>query len=494
MAVSTPMTPGRIFISYRRDETDFPASWLYERLVAHFGPDQVFKDVDSIELGDDFAEVIADAVGACDVLLVLIGAQWLAITDEAGRRRLENSDDFVRLEVEAALQRKVRIIPILVGTARMPHADQLPASLGKLVHRQALELDPNRFEADTRRLVRVVEKTLAEEEARREAEALREAEETRLTTVQTIAASLRADGPAEVDAAEAALRQLASDESERVAQAAQAVLHVWEVEQGRRQSEAKQRTVQANEERQRQERPEEAPRPVPPPAKFVARVPPVEATDAGRATEPVENPTPAPPAPPGDTSAGVRPARRRLLVAGLALAGLLVAGGVAYAQYGRDKGEDAPIGSTGPITTPSRTTPADELCTNEIKSNERWVCLTSAVIANGKITIKYDVQYAGSIPNVDTGYHVHIYGGDGKNPPDYTMSSHWPKSTRGKYLYVARQPYVLDTDDRSFTDVIDDAKKVCARIAIAGHGLELDKKGGYKTGNCVPIIRVVTGG
>ena len=72
------MTPGRIFISYRRDETDFPASWLYERLVAHFGPDQVFKDVDSIELGDDFAEVIADAVGACDVLLVLIGAHWLA--------------------------------------------------------------------------------------------------------------------------------------------------------------------------------------------------------------------------------------------------------------------------------------------------------------------------------------------------------------------------------------------------------------------------------
>ena len=85
MAVSTPRTPGRIFISYRRDETDFPAGWLYEHLAAHFGPDQIFKDVDSIELGDDFAEVIADAVGACDVLLVLIGAQWLAITDEAGR-------------------------------------------------------------------------------------------------------------------------------------------------------------------------------------------------------------------------------------------------------------------------------------------------------------------------------------------------------------------------------------------------------------------------
>jgi hypothetical protein len=449
--------------------------------------------VDSIELGDDFAEVIANAVGACDVLLVLIGAQWLAITDEAGRRRLENSDDFVRLEIEAALQRKVRIVPILVGRARMPHVHELPASLGKLVHRQALELDPNRFEADTRRLVRVVEKTLAEEEARRVAQARRAAEESRLTTVQTIAASLRADGQAEVDAGEAALRRLASDESERVARAAQAVLHVWEVEQGRRQSEAKQRTVQANEERQRQERPEEAPRPVPPPAKFVASVSPVEAIDAGHTTVPVETPTPAPPAAPGDTPAGVRMARRRLLAAGLALAGLLVASGVAYAQYGRERGDEGaggtapPSASTGPTAT-SRTTPADELCTDEIKSNLRWVCLTSAVIANGKITIKYDADYAGSKPDVNNGFHVHIYGGDGKNPPDHTMSSHFPKS-KGKYYYDDRQPSVLDTDGSLFTSAIGDAKKVCARIAFAGHVLVQDNKSGYKTGNCVPITR-----
>jgi hypothetical protein len=493
MAVSIPRTPGRIFISYRRDETDFPAGWLYERLAAHFGPEQVFKDVDSIELGDDFAEVIADAVGACDVLLLLIGAQWLAITDAAGRRRLENSDDFVRLEIEAALQRKVRIIPILVGRARMPDAHQLPASLGKLVRRQALELDPNRFEADTRRLIRVLERTLAEEETRRQAEARRAAEESRLTTVQTIAASLRADGPAEVDAAEAALRRLASDESERVAQAAQAVLHGWEVEQGRRQSEATQPALQANEERQRQERPEEEPRPVPPPATFVASVPPIEATDAGRATVPTETPPPAPPAPPGSIPVGVRPARRRL-VAGVVLAGLLVAGGVAYAQYGRDDGGEkdtgggaAPGPSTGPTATPSATTtPADELCTDEIKSNQRWVCLTSAVIAGGKITIKYKAEYAGATPSIN-GFHVHFYGSDGKNPPDYTMSSHWPKGTRGKYYYDARQPAVLSTDDPRFISAIGHAPKVCARIAFTGHGLVPADKGGYKTGNCVPI-------
>jgi len=484
MPLSNPRKPGRIFISYRRDETGFPASWLYERLAAHFGAEQVFKDVDSIELGDDFNEAIANAVGACDVLLVLIGTQWLTTTDEAGHRRLENSDDFVRLEIEAALQRKVRIIPILVGRARMPRADQLPDSLGKLVHRQALELDPNRFEADSRRLVRVVERTLAEEEERREDE------ESRLTTVHTMVASLRADGQAEVDAADAALRRLASDENERVAQAAQAVLHVWEVEQGSRRSGVKQRALPADEERRRRERPEPT-RPVPPPAKALASLPPVEATDAGHATVPVETPTPAPPE---GVPADARLARRRLLIAGAALAALVVGGGVAYAQYGRAGGEDvaggpaAPGASTGPTASPSGTTPADELCTKEIMNNQRWVCLTSAVIADGKLTIMYKVDYAGSTPNIITGYHVHFYGSDGKNPPDYLMGSQVPAS-KGKYYWDDHQPSIRSVQDVRYASAIGDAKKVCARIAIAGHGLVPDSKGGYKTGNCVPITR-----
>ena len=129
-----PATSGRIFISYRREETAYPAGWLYDRLAGHFGG-QVFKDVDSIELGDDFVEVITRAVGSCDVLLALIGDEWLTITDEHGRRRLDNPDDFVRLEIEAALSRRVRVIPVLVGEARMPHADELPDSLAALVRR-----------------------------------------------------------------------------------------------------------------------------------------------------------------------------------------------------------------------------------------------------------------------------------------------------------------------------------------------------------------------
>jgi hypothetical protein len=169
MAASTPAATGRIFISYRRDDTDFPAGWLYERLAGHFGADQVFKDVDSIDPGEDFTEAIAGAVGSCDVLLALIGDRWLTIADEHGRRRLDDPNDLIRLEIEAALTRDIRVIPILVGHAEMPSPEQLPDSMAALSRRHALELSPSRFSADLRKLLRVLDATLLEEQARQEA-------------------------------------------------------------------------------------------------------------------------------------------------------------------------------------------------------------------------------------------------------------------------------------------------------------------------------------
>ena len=80
----------RIFISYRREETAYPAGWLFDRLTERFGRGQVFKDIDSIQLGDDFVTTIEQAVASCDVLLALIGKQWLIIADENGQRRLDN--------------------------------------------------------------------------------------------------------------------------------------------------------------------------------------------------------------------------------------------------------------------------------------------------------------------------------------------------------------------------------------------------------------------
>ena len=152
--------PGRIFVSYRRQETAWPAGRLYDVLVERFPAEQVFKDVDNIEPGEDFVERITAAVASCDVLLALIGPQWLTMTDENGDRRLDNPEDFVRLEIEAALARKIRVIPILVDGARMPRVNELPPALAPLVRRNAVEISPLTF--DTRRLITAVQKTLAE--------------------------------------------------------------------------------------------------------------------------------------------------------------------------------------------------------------------------------------------------------------------------------------------------------------------------------------------
>ena len=170
MSGSIPPAPGRIFISYRREEAAYPAGWLFDRLADRYGAGQIFKDVDSIELGEDFVEVITRAVGSCDVLLALIGPQWLTIADEHGQRRLDSADDFVRLEIEAALTRKVLVIPILVDGARMPRPDELPDSLATLVRRHALELSPTRFAFDTSQLLKVLDKTLAGVQIQREPE------------------------------------------------------------------------------------------------------------------------------------------------------------------------------------------------------------------------------------------------------------------------------------------------------------------------------------
>jgi TIR domain len=153
----------RVFLSYRRDETRWAAELLFDRLSHRFGKDQIFKDIYSIQLGDDFVEAITSAVGSCDVLLALIGDRWLTITDPDGQRRLDNDNDFVRLEIDAALTRNIRVIPILIEGAHMPRASELPASMAKLVRRQALTLNPDQeFESGIARLLNALGRALDE--------------------------------------------------------------------------------------------------------------------------------------------------------------------------------------------------------------------------------------------------------------------------------------------------------------------------------------------
>jgi hypothetical protein len=161
MAEASGGPGGRIFISYRRRDASYPAAWLLDQLTARFGSDRVFMDVDSIEPGDDFAEVIADAVGSCAVLLAVIGDRWLAAADENGQRRLDDPGDFVRLEIEAALARGVRVIPVLMDGARVPSPDRLPAGLAALARRQAAQLSHARFSSDLTSLLNVLDRALA---------------------------------------------------------------------------------------------------------------------------------------------------------------------------------------------------------------------------------------------------------------------------------------------------------------------------------------------
>jgi tetratricopeptide (TPR) repeat protein len=162
--MTDPVTPavGGVFISYRRQETAPYARLLREELRRHLGAEQVFMDVDSIEVGVDFAEAIQQAVASCEVLLALVGPQWLTVTDANGRRRLEDPDDTVRLEIEAALARNIRVIPVLVDNTSMPQRQQLPESLAPLSRRNALELTYNRYGYDLERLLEAVGRVLGQ--------------------------------------------------------------------------------------------------------------------------------------------------------------------------------------------------------------------------------------------------------------------------------------------------------------------------------------------
>lgn len=147
----------KIFISHRRRDSSYETTAIYEELESHFGPDTVFMDVDTIPAGVDFRRYLHDAVSRANAVLVVIGRDWLV--DRQGNRRLEDPRDFVRIEVEAALQRGIPVIPILVGEARMPSPDELPASIRGVAYCQCVQVRPRPdFQADVRRLVRVLKK------------------------------------------------------------------------------------------------------------------------------------------------------------------------------------------------------------------------------------------------------------------------------------------------------------------------------------------------
>ncbi len=118
-------------------------------------------DVDAIEPGVDFAAEIARAVASCDVLIALIGPTWTTVTDRQGRRKIEDPDDIVALEIRAALERDIRVIPVLVDGADMPGRYELPEELQSLVRRNAVRLDHTTFRSDVVTLLDAVDRILS---------------------------------------------------------------------------------------------------------------------------------------------------------------------------------------------------------------------------------------------------------------------------------------------------------------------------------------------
>ncbi len=161
--MTAPEYPGLgVFISYRREDVPGQAGRLYDRLSQRFGESRVFMDVDSIDIGVDFVAVLEAAVVSCEVMLVLIGPRWAPAPDVGGKSRLDDPYDYVRVEVETALERGVRVVPVLVQGASLPLAQQLPESVRPLVRRQALDLRDASFQADARLLIERLEPILGD--------------------------------------------------------------------------------------------------------------------------------------------------------------------------------------------------------------------------------------------------------------------------------------------------------------------------------------------
>ncbi len=142
-----------IFISYRRDDAEGEAGRLYDDLVRAYGNDAVFMDVAGIAPGLDFRKAIDDNVAGCGVFLAIIGSQWATITGTDGRRRLDDDNDFVRLEIASALARNIAVIPVLVHDARMPHPEQLPDNIKDFAYRNSVEISHARWNSDVQLLI-----------------------------------------------------------------------------------------------------------------------------------------------------------------------------------------------------------------------------------------------------------------------------------------------------------------------------------------------------
>lgn len=157
---------GKIFISYRRDDDPGFVHAIFHRLETYFTHDRLFMDVEGyIRAGEDFVVALNAQVAQCDVMLAIIGPRWLDVRDNRGQRRIDKPDDFVRIEISAALHHKKRVVPVLVNNARMPSVHALPDDLKPLSARNAIRMRHERFVVDCLGLANELKAIFAESQA-----------------------------------------------------------------------------------------------------------------------------------------------------------------------------------------------------------------------------------------------------------------------------------------------------------------------------------------
>jgi hypothetical protein len=149
----------RLFLCYRREDTQDAAGRLHDRLIGAYGSGRVFMDIDSVPLGADFVEHVTTQIARCSAVVVMIGKRWLTIKDRK-RRRLDYEDDLVRAEVRAALQKSIPVIPIVVQNASMPRADDLPEDIRPLARRNGIQLRPDHWKEGVDRLLKELDKVM----------------------------------------------------------------------------------------------------------------------------------------------------------------------------------------------------------------------------------------------------------------------------------------------------------------------------------------------
>ncbi len=170
----------KIFICYRREDSKWPAQWIYNDLTNHFGAESVVFDVDTIPLGTDFREYLNHQVSKCEILLAVIGDQWIELL----KQRLDQPNDFVRIEIQAALERNIPVVPVLVGKAPVPNTKNLPPELMTLAYRQATEVHAGPdLQTHLKRLISGLDRLIAEKDAEKERKRKKAGEESERTRI-----------------------------------------------------------------------------------------------------------------------------------------------------------------------------------------------------------------------------------------------------------------------------------------------------------------------